>query len=147
MTTGRAAPHRPLRLRSRRCRHDGLCQRDPLRIGVRADEAVHERPRLRGVLHRRQQRRTDNIRLGSALVLSLQSEKRSLRAAELAGSGEPSPAHWRQARAEVAQQFDEVHSVDRAFEVGSVDAVISASEVRPAVIAELHTAALAQLVS
>jgi len=84
---------------------------------------------------------------GSAAAEVVLTRQVRVRAAELAGSGEPSPAHWRQARAEVAQQFDEVHSVDRAFEVGSVDAVISASEVRPAVIAELHTAALAQLVS
>jgi len=84
---------------------------------------------------------------GSAAAEVVLTRQVRVRAAELAGGGEPSPAHWRQARAEVAQQFDEVHSVDRAFEVGSVDAVISASEVRPAVIAELHTAALAQLVS
>ncbi len=36
--------------------------------------------------------------------------------------------------AEVATEFDRVHSVHRAVEVGSVDAVISAAEVRPSII-------------
>jgi len=36
--------------------------------------------------------------------------------------------------AEVATEFDRVHSVQRAVEVGSVDAVISAAELRPRII-------------
>ena len=39
--------------------------------------------------------------------------------------------------AEVATEFDTVHSVHRAVEVGSVDAVISASQLRPAIIAAI----------
>lgn len=39
--------------------------------------------------------------------------------------------------AEVAAEFDRVHSVHRAVEVGSVDAVISAAEVRPRIIAAI----------
>jgi hypothetical protein len=35
---------------------------------------------------------------------------------------------------EVAAEFDRVHSVHRAVEVGSVDAVISAAELRPRII-------------
>ena len=35
---------------------------------------------------------------------------------------------------EVATEFDTVHSVYRAVEVGSVDAVISAAELRPRII-------------
>ncbi|WP_179796068.1 carboxyl transferase domain-containing protein [Actinomycetospora corticicola] len=37
----------------------------------------------------------------------------------------------------VAAEFDRVHSIHRAVEVGSVDAVISASEMRPRIIASL----------
>jgi acetyl-CoA carboxylase carboxyltransferase component len=36
--------------------------------------------------------------------------------------------------AEVAAEFDRVHSVQRAVEVGSVDAVVSAAELRPRII-------------
>jgi acetyl-CoA carboxylase carboxyltransferase component len=36
--------------------------------------------------------------------------------------------------AEMATEFDRVHSVHRAVEVGSVDAVISAAQLRPAII-------------
>jgi acetyl/propionyl-CoA carboxylase alpha subunit/acetyl-CoA carboxylase carboxyltransferase component len=39
--------------------------------------------------------------------------------------------------AEVATEFDRVHSVHRAVEVGSVDAVISAAELRPRIIAAI----------
>jgi hypothetical protein len=38
---------------------------------------------------------------------------------------------------EVAAEFDRVHSVHRAVEVGSVDAVISAAEIRPRLIAAI----------
>jgi hypothetical protein len=36
--------------------------------------------------------------------------------------------------ADVATEFDRVHSVHRAVEVGSVDAVVSAAELRPRII-------------
>ena len=39
--------------------------------------------------------------------------------------------------AEVATEFDRVHSIQRAVEVGSVDAVISAAELRPRIIAAI----------
>ncbi len=39
--------------------------------------------------------------------------------------------------AEVATEFDRVHSIHRAVEVGSVDAVISAAELRPRIIAAI----------
>jgi hypothetical protein len=35
---------------------------------------------------------------------------------------------------EVAAEFDRVHSIERAVEVGSVDAIISAAELRPRII-------------
>ncbi len=35
---------------------------------------------------------------------------------------------------EVATEFDRVHNIRRAVEVGSVDAVISAAELRPRII-------------
>ena len=42
--------------------------------------------------------------------------------------------------AEVAAEFDRVHSVHRAVEVGSVDAVITAAELRPRIIKVIGTA-------
>ena len=39
---------------------------------------------------------------------------------------------------EVAAEFDGVHSIQRAVEVGSVDAVIAASELRPRLIAGIE---------
>ena len=39
---------------------------------------------------------------------------------------------------EVAAEFDGVHNIHRAVEVGSVDAVISASELRPRIIAAIE---------
>jgi acetyl-CoA carboxylase carboxyltransferase component len=44
--------------------------------------------------------------------------------------------------ADVAAEFDRVHSVHRAVEVGSVDAVISAAELRPRIIAAIGPAAV-----
>jgi len=41
---------------------------------------------------------------------------------------------------EVAAEFDGVHNIHRAVEVGSVDEVISAAELRPKVIAVLQAA-------
>jgi hypothetical protein len=40
---------------------------------------------------------------------------------------------------EVAAEFDRIHSIHRAVEVGSVDAVIGAHELRPRIIAALET--------
>ncbi|HET9517202.1 MAG TPA: carboxyl transferase domain-containing protein, partial [Actinoplanes sp.] len=40
--------------------------------------------------------------------------------------------------AEVAAEFDHVHDIHRAVEVGSVDAVIRAAELRPRIIAEIE---------
>jgi acetyl-CoA carboxylase carboxyltransferase component len=41
---------------------------------------------------------------------------------------------------EVAAEFDRVHSIQRAVEVGSVDAIISAAELRPAIIKAIEGA-------
>lgn len=41
-------------------------------------------------------------------------------------------------RGEVAREFDAVHTVERAVEVGSLDAVISPDELRPAIIERLR---------
>jgi hypothetical protein len=35
---------------------------------------------------------------------------------------------------EVAAEFDRVHSIQRAVEVGSVDAIISAAQLRPRIV-------------
>lgn len=47
-------------------------------------------------------------------------------------------ALYRAARAQVAAEFDAVHSVERAVRTGSVDAVINPSELRPAVVGRLR---------
>jgi hypothetical protein len=39
---------------------------------------------------------------------------------------------------EVAAEFDTVHSIHRAVSVGSVDAVITAEEIRPQIIAAIE---------
>jgi hypothetical protein len=39
---------------------------------------------------------------------------------------------------EVAAAFDSVHNIHRAVEVGSVDAVIEATDIRPRIIAEIE---------
>jgi hypothetical protein len=36
--------------------------------------------------------------------------------------------------AEVAAEFDRIHSIQRAVEVGSVDAIISVAQLRPRII-------------
>ena len=41
---------------------------------------------------------------------------------------------------EVAAEFDRIHSIQRAVEVGSVDAIISAAELRPAIIKAIEGA-------
>jgi len=41
---------------------------------------------------------------------------------------------------EVAAEFDRIHSIQRTEEVGSVDAIISAAELRPAIIKSIETA-------
>jgi acetyl-CoA carboxylase carboxyltransferase component len=41
---------------------------------------------------------------------------------------------------EVATEFDRIHSIQRAVEVGSVDAIISAAELRPAIIKSIEDA-------
>jgi hypothetical protein len=61
------------------------------------------------------------------------------------GIGPPSPPNWPRLRravraeklGEVAAEFDGIHDIHRAVEVGSVDEVIAAADLRPRVIAAL----------
>lgn len=76
---------------------------------------------------------------GSAAAEVVLTRAVKQRAAELA-EGEPDAETLRRARAQIAEEFDEVHSVERAFEVGSVDGVVEAEKLRPAVIGELNAA-------
>ncbi len=46
------------------------------------------------------------------------------------------------ARAEVARRFDEVHSVNRALQTGSVDEIIDARTLRPAIAARIRTGSI-----
>lgn len=77
---------------------------------------------------------------GSAAAEVVLSRAVKAAARRATDGGEPDAATLRQARAEVAAQFDEVHGVDRALAVGSVDAIVEACELRPAIIGELNAA-------
>ena len=59
-------------------------------------------------------------------------------AQNLAGDNPCGSAHRVKAREEIAASFDEIHSVARAFEMGSVDAIVPPEELRSAVIDELE---------
>jgi len=71
--------------------------------------------------------------------------QRALRSADEAARA-PVAAQLREVRAavraeklgEVAAEFDRIHSIHRAVEVGSVDAVISPREMRSSIIAALE---------
>jgi hypothetical protein len=56
------------------------------------------------------------------------------RAALTAGLAELQLAVRAEKLGEVAAEFDRVHSIQRAVEVGSVDAIISAAHLRPRII-------------
>ena len=43
-------------------------------------------------------------------------------------------------RAALAEEFDEIHSVERAREVGSLDAIFDAAQMRPTLIEQLEAA-------
>jgi acetyl/propionyl-CoA carboxylase alpha subunit/acetyl-CoA carboxylase carboxyltransferase component len=60
------------------------------------------------------------------------------RAALLAQRDELQPVVRAEKLGEVAAEFDRVHSIRRAVEVGSVDAVIDAAEMRPRIIAAVE---------
>jgi hypothetical protein len=61
----------------------------------------------------------------AALVTQLMDVRATVRAEKLA---------------EVAAEFDGVHSIQRAVEVGSVDAIIRPEELRPQIIAAIERA-------
>ncbi|GAA2357578.1 hypothetical protein GCM10009854_40060 [Saccharopolyspora halophila] len=50
---------------------------------------------------------------------------------------EEQPAVRAEELGEVAAEFDQIHSIERAVEVGSVDAIISAADLRPRIIEAL----------
>lgn len=77
---------------------------------------------------------------GSAAAEVVLSKAVEARALEITEGSDVPPDVRHRARAEVAAEFDAVHSVQRAYDVGSVDAVIPAAMLRPAVIAELDAA-------
>ncbi|MFV0318046.1 MAG: carboxyl transferase domain-containing protein [Microthrixaceae bacterium] len=61
-------------------------------------------------------------------------------ASESQTQGDPDAA-VREARTIVANEFDSIHDVERAHRMGSVDGVITASELRPAVIGAIRRSA------
>jgi hypothetical protein len=72
------------------------------------------------------------------LEAQLAAESDPVRRAELLTElGELRTAVRVEKLAEVAVEFDGVHNIRRAVEVGSVDAVIQAAELRPRLIAAL----------
>ena len=76
------------------------------------------------------------------VVLSRQVRDRTAqRRADGSAGTRSDEALRREVRAEVATRFDEVHSVERAFQTKSVDEVIEPSALRPTVAAYLRAAA------
>ena len=77
---------------------------------------------------------------GSAAAEVVLSRRVRERTAALRANGADAPDEVlrRQARAEVAAEFDAVHSVERAFQTSSVDEVIEPSALRPTVAAYLR---------
>jgi hypothetical protein len=62
------------------------------------------------------------------------------RAALAAALGEMRASVRAEKLGEVAAEFDSVHSIQRAVEVGSVDAIIRPEELRPQIIAAIERA-------
>jgi acetyl-CoA carboxylase carboxyltransferase component len=72
------------------------------------------------------------------LEARVQAATEGERAALVAELGEIRTAVRAEKLGEVAAQFDAVHNIYRAVDVGSVDAVISAPDIRPQIIAALE---------
>jgi acetyl-CoA carboxylase carboxyltransferase component len=72
------------------------------------------------------------------LQTALRSADEADRASIAARLGEVRAAVRAEKLGEVATEFDRIHSIHRAVEVGSVDAVISARDLRPSIIAALE---------
>ncbi|GAB3886467.1 hypothetical protein GCM10029964_050810 [Kibdelosporangium lantanae] len=79
-------------------------------------------------------RRTSNDPRVADLEAQLASETGAERAELSARLAEVRSSVRTEKLAEVAAEFDRVHSVQRAVEVGSVDAVVRAAELRPRII-------------
>ncbi len=93
---------------------------------------------VRGERGRRARPRTPGCASSSSGCGRLPDAERAPIAAELA---EVRTAVRAEKLGAVATEFDTVHSIHRAVEVGSVDAVIGAAELRPRIIAVLEQAA------
>lgn len=74
---------------------------------------------------------------GSAAAEVVFAKQVRARAAELAGSEPIERLHHLKARADIAADFDAIHDVHRALQVGSIDRIIDPAHLRGAVIAEL----------
>lgn len=60
-------------------------------------------------------------------------------ATRLAGSRAPTPHHYQLAQKQTAERFDQIHSVARAFEMGSIDAVVPPEQLRSSVIDHIRS--------
>jgi acetyl/propionyl-CoA carboxylase alpha subunit/acetyl-CoA carboxylase carboxyltransferase component len=82
--------------------------------------------------------RTANDPRVSSLQARLAEVSGAERAALTAGLAEVQSAVRAEKLGEMAAEFDRVHSIQRAVEVGSVDAIISTAELRPRIIEEIE---------
>jgi acetyl-CoA carboxylase carboxyltransferase component len=82
--------------------------------------------------------RTDADPRVRKLQKALQSVDEAMRAPIAAELSDVRTAVRAEKLAELATEFDRIHSIQRAVEVGSVDAVIGARELRPRIIAALE---------
>ncbi|MEP6798616.1 MAG: carboxyl transferase domain-containing protein, partial [Lapillicoccus sp.] len=77
----------------------------------------------------------ERVRSAETRLAGATGAERAVIAAELAVTRQAVRA---EKLGQVASEFDAVHNIHRAVEVGSVDAVISAAEVRPQIIAAIE---------
>lgn len=75
---------------------------------------------------------------GSAAAEVVLKKDVSKLASELSDGEAPTANHFQLAQQRTAQRFDEVHSVARAFEMGSVDAVVPPEQLRSTVIDQIQ---------
>ena len=131
---GLALPRRRVRrvLQGAEPAHDGARGGGLVRVGHR------RRPGRRGGVRRRGRRAAPRPTPGVDALEARLARPASRTAARWQPNW-PSCARVRSEKlGEVAAEFDGVHNIHRAVEVGSVDAVISASELRPQIIAAIE---------
>ena len=130
-----ALPRRRVRgvLQGAQPEHDRARARGLVRLGARRRPGRRGGVRRRGrQARRREPRRTRRSRRGSPRRKGSERSRLLIELAELRAAVRAEKI------SEVAAEFDGVHNIHRAVEVGSVDAVIAAARLRPEIIAVIE---------